>query len=414
MLNTTEQNIKTRWKIALDVLKPSRRQLEHGLELHRQSLVCDSFAFMPNVWNRELFDHLNRMLADGAGVQEWSDEQTYYRFFCMTQDPQAAGDFVKALQAPGVTAFVQTVGGAGPMAASLPNIAARLYTCHVFNKYMFQAVSADQIRLAKKQDRVAVIFSVNGPLGEPSDQADTFKWMRVAYHLGVRFMHLAYNRRNHVAGGCTEERDDGLSDFGRDYVKQMNEVGVIVDTSHASRQSTLDAAEVSSKPIMATHIGLKRLFNHSRCKTDEELKAIARTGGLIGIYNYPDMLGVDGTIATLLDHVDAAARLIGPEHVSIGTDVNYCPGVWAPKQLKLHPASRKQGARSARAAGWKKEHFKHMTNEHLEGSLAWTNWPLITVGLVMRGHKDETIRKIIGGNLLRVLDANRPAREVRI
>ena len=409
-MTSTEAHIDRCRQKAIHALKPSEAQLEHGLELHRQSVVCDSFCFMPTIWTPELFARLNQRLADGAGVRDWAEEGTYLRFLSMTGNPQAAADFVTALQASGVTGFVQTVGNEGPITVNLPNIAARAHVCRMFHKNMFQAGSADEVRLAKIQGRTAVFFSLNGPQGNMTDPVDARKWLEVSYHLGVRLTHLSYNRRNHIAGGCTESSDDGLSDYGRDYIQHMNEVGMIVDTPHSSRQTTLDAAQCSSKPIMASHIGVKKLFNYDRCKTDEELKAIAGTDGLIGIYNYPNMLGKNATLVTLLDHVDAAVKLIGPDHVSIGTDLAYCPGVWAPNDLELHPAAKKEQERASQARGWKPEHRQHRSPpEHIEGSLAWTNWPLFTVGLVMRGYKDRDIQKIIGENLLRVLDANRPA-----
>jgi len=367
---------------------------------------------MPSVWTRGLFEHINKTLEDGASVGEWMAEMTNARFTNMTTDAQGAADFILALKSAGLAGMVHTVGGEGPPEQSLPNMAARAHVCRVFHKHMVQVGGTQELRLAKKQGRTAIIFSVNGPPGVMTDRADAFKWLKVWYHMGVRLMHLSYNRRNHIAGGCTESANDGLSDYGREYVKKMNEVGIIVDTPHSSAQTVLDAARVSTKPIMASHIGVRRLFEHPRCKSDEELKAIAGTGGLIGIYNYPNMLGPEANINTLLDHVDAAVKLIGASHVAIGTDVSYVPGVWAPKQVKLHPATQAARERARHAAGWKEEHRKYAHDDHLLGSLAWTNWPLFTVGLVMRGYKDSDIRKILGENLIRVLDANRPADEV--
>ena len=144
-------------------------------------------------------------------------------------------------------------------------------------------------------------------------------------------------------------------------------------------------------------------MDHPRCKTDEELKAIADTGGMIGIYGLGGMLGPDATIATVLDHLDYAKKVIGSEHVSIGTD-NCYQTPW-PDEIKGYPAKRNL---SDRKGAWKKEHKTYSSQEHIIGSLAWTNWPLFTVGMVMRGYRDDEISNILGKNLLRVLDANRP------
>jgi membrane dipeptidase len=288
-------------------------------------------------------------------------------------------------------------------------MAAHAHVYRALRKHMFQAGSSDEIREAKSGDRTAAMWSVNGPpgLGAEGDIDAKLEALETWYHLGVRLMHLSYNRRNMVADGCTEPANGGLSEFGREFVRKMNEVGLIVDTPHSGKQTTLDAAAVSEKPVMASHVGVEGVFpGHPRCKSDEELKAIAGTGGLIGIYAVPSLLGPDADVALMLDHLDYAAKLIGVEHVSIGTDICYMR-LW-PEDLKPYP---KKPEDYLRAGGWKKEHMQYASNAHLDGSLAWTNWPLYTVGLVMRGYADEDIRKILGENLMRVLDANRPAHE---
>ncbi len=397
------------WQKGLAALRPTPAQLERGLALHRECLVCDGFGFLPMVWSPELFETLNAAREAGAGIREWRALGELERMRTPARDAAAAREFLAALQAAGVHAIVQNVGGEGAPEVSLPNMAARARAGRVFARHLRQAGTAEDIRAARASGRTAIVWSVNGPPGNPRDPDDMLRWLQVWHDLGVRLMHLTYNRRNAIAGGCTEETDDGLSDFGREYVRAMNRVGVIVDTPHSSPRTVLDAARVSSQPIMASHIGVRRLFEHPRCKRDDELKAIAGTGGLIGIYAIPSLLGPGATLATLLDHVDAAVRVIGVEHVGIATDNNYVPGVWPPPGVQPHPAMAHY---ANPAAGWKPEHMKLSSQEHIEGSLAWTNWPLITVGLVMRGYADDAIRAMLGENLLRVLAANRPPQEV--
>jgi len=237
-------------------------------------------------------------------------------------------------------------------------------------------------------------------------------------------MHLTYNRRNYVGDGCAEPANGGLSELGRDLVAEMNRVGIIVDTPHSGKQTTLDAAAVSDKPIMASHTGAEAVFKpimashtgaeavfkHMRCKSDEELKAIAGKGGLIGVYVLPNMLGPNATLATMLDHVDYIAKLVGVDHVAIGTDTCY-QSDW-PEGISGYETPRF----SAQWWGnWNEQnHPLPPSDEAAAGSLAWTNWPLYTVGLVTRGYSDSDIEKIVGGNLMRVLDAIRPEVEVRV
>jgi membrane dipeptidase len=221
-------------------------------------------------------------------------------------------------------------------------------------------------------------------------------------------MHLTYNRRNFVGDGCAESANGGLSELGRDLVMEMNRVGIVVDIPHSGKQTTLDAADVSEKPIMASHTAAEGIFKHIRCKSDEEIKAIAGTGGLIGVYVLPNMLGPEATLSTMLDHVDYIADLVGTDHVAIGTDTSYAAPF--PDGIKGYPNARFD---TRWWGNWnERNQFLPTSDEASSGSLAWTNWPLYTVGLVMRGYSDEELKMILGGNFLRILDSNRPPQEV--
>ena len=223
-------------------------------------------------------------------------------------------------------------------------------------------------------------------------------------------MHLTYNRRNMIGDGCAEPANGGLSALGRDLVAEMNRLGIIVDIPHSGVRTTLDAAEVSCKPVMASHTGARALHDHMRCKTDAELRAIADTGGLIGVYVLPSMLGPDASLNTMLDHLDYIAGLVGVEHVAIGTDTSYA-AEW-PAGVSGYGTSRFS---SSWWGGWNSVNhpLSGVSNEAIAGSLAWSNWPLFTVGLAMRGYSDSDIGKILSGNFLRVLKANEPEQEVK-
>ncbi len=128
--------------------------------------------------------------------------------------------------------------------------------------------------------------------------------IRIFFQLGIRIMHLTYNRRNMIGDGCAEPANAGLSDFGRAVVAQMNHVGVIVDVAHAGWQTSLEAAQVSKRPMVSSHSGCCALNRHYRCKPDEVIGAIADTGGYIGICCIPAFLGGSGDISSVLDHID--------------------------------------------------------------------------------------------------------------
>ena len=412
MQRPENEKMKRAWQRGLDVLKPTDAQLERGLELHAGLITCETFGFLPSAFTDELVKEWNELRDGHVGARELRWRTGMLRGISAARDEQGADDFTTAIRASGLTCMVQTVAEGKCREEDIKRMAMSLHNCRVFRKHMFQAGSTDEIRMAKEQGRTAVIWSCNGPpiVGRLEDRDEELSWIQTWYNLGIRLMHLTYNRRNVIGDGCAEPANGGLSLLGRDLVKEMNRVGIIVDTPHSGKQTTLDAAAVSEKPIMASHTGAEAVLDHMRCKSDEEIKAIAGTGGLIGVYVLGNMLGPNATLNTMLDHMDHMAKLVGADHVSIGTDTCY-QGDW-PEAISGYPNARFD---PQWWGNWNKEnHPLPPTDEAAAGSLAWTNWPLYTVGLVTRGYSDDDIEKIMGGNFMRVLDANRPDEEVRL
>jgi membrane dipeptidase len=216
-------------------------------------------------------------------------------------------------------------------------------------------------------------------------------------------MHLTYNRRNPLGDGCGELRDGGLSDFGLAVVGEMNRLGVIIDLAHTGWQTCLDAARASNQPLVVSHSGAWELGRHARCKTDEVIRAVVDTGGTMGITNVPQFLGGKGDISTMLDHVDYVIKKFGVEAVTIGTDRSYRSRESADSEQKLSPRLKKHTRWEGLRPPGQEVHMPEWRRPEQVQSLAWTNWPLFTVGLVQRGYSDEDIAKIIGGNLLRVV-----------
>jgi membrane dipeptidase len=224
--------------------------------------------------------------------------------------------------------------------------------------------------------------------------------------MGVRLMHLTYNRRNFVGDGCAEEANGGLSALGKDLVKRLNKCGIIVDVPHTGLRSSYEAAKVSEKPIMASHTAARALHDFIRCKDDETLKAIADGGGMVGVFAYPGMLGLSNDINALMDHVEYIAKLVGVDYVGISTDNRYTHN-WnvTNELLRGYPNAEFNGNRWW--GNWANYPYTNNSGKTLaNGSLAWLNWPLFTVALVTRGFKDEEIAKIMGQNFLRVFKAN--------
>jgi membrane dipeptidase len=208
---------------------------------------------------------------------------------------------------------------------------------------------------------------------------------------------LTYNSLTTVGAGCTERTDAGLSSFGVASVKAMNELGIIVDTGHSGRQTTLDACEVSEAPVVASHTAAQGVFAHARGKSDDELRAIAATGGVVGIVTVPSFVaaGPDVSIDSTLDHIEYVAELAGVRHVCLGTDWPLPVPEWILTEI-IQPIFADTGFRP--------EHGLVAT-QRMNGFQDYRDFPNITRGLVARGWSDEDIAKVLGENFLRVMEA---------
>lgn len=400
----TNQKIQQAREAALEVLKPSRKHLEHGLELHADSLVFESYGFAPRAAVDG--DAIRAAIEAGASdieLQDMREEMSMTR--CAT-DPSERAEFLEAWKASGVTCIFQNAGEEGQDPLRLIKRLARFtFLTDMLRDSVGRAVVPGDVVAAKKQGKGCLYFSGNGV---PLTQAwvsveDELRYLRIFFQLGIRMMHLTYNRRNMIGDGCAEPANGGLSDFGRAVVAEMNRVGVIADVAHSGWQTSLEAAKISKSPMVASHSTCATLHKHIRSKPDEVIRAIADTGGYIGICCIPRFLGGSGDISAFLDHIDYVAKKFGPDHVAIGTDVAYSSRASQRENRKI---PKRGPARTRWAALWPPDPFVTQPRQVL--SLAWTNWPLFTVGLVQRGHSDDDIRKILGGNVLRVARAVLP------
>lgn len=256
-----------------------------------------------------------------------------------------------------------------------------------------RARTADDIRRAKAAGGVALW----GICAQNQLRPEDLRLVAVAHELGVLDVcELAYNTMNFIGAGCMERYDAGLSRFGERFVRECNAVGVIVDTAHTGKQSTLDACEASRTPVVATHTSAEAIFPHARAKSDDEFRAIAATGGVIGVYTIPHHLGPPKgeppTIQTMLDHIDYIAQLVGWEHVAIGTDwpialpYDIQRRVFGPHRAEMGHPGEDEVDRSRTMIGFRDP--RDLLN--------------ITRGLVSRGYGEAEVRGILGENFLRV------------
>jgi membrane dipeptidase len=205
---------------------------------------------------------------------------------------------------------------------------------------------------------------------------------------------LTYNSRNLIGNGSTERIDGGISDFGVGIIQRMDEVGMAVDVSHCGDQTTMDAFEVSSKPVLITHSNARALVpGHPRCKTDEAFRACADTGGVIGITGVRMFVTREEptTIENYIDHFDHVRDLVGPEHLGIGSDMD------------LHGYDDLPEEQSAALRGGYKDSYAFREKIDIEGVDHPKRMFDLTEALIRRGYSDDHIRGILGGNFARVL-----------
>jgi membrane dipeptidase len=395
----TNQQIQRARQTALNILKPSKKDLEHGLELHTNSLVVESYGFSPRAAVDG--DKIKAAIEDGASEIELKDMREDMSMTRCVTDAAERREYMDAWEAAGVTCILQNAGEEG-MAVSwlLKRLARFTYVTDMMSNFVYKAASPDDIVAAKKQNKHCLYFSGNGvPI--PQDWIsveEELRFIRVFFQLGVRMMHLTYNRRNVIGDGCGEPSDGGLSDFGHAVIAEMNRLGLIVDVAHCGWRTSLEAAEVSNRPIVASHTTCAALHEHIRSKPDNVIRAIVNKGGLIGICCIPTFLGGKGDIARMMEHIKYAVKTFGADYVAIGTDVAYSSRN-ADNEYNKIPARRK--TRKAWESLWPEGSLTTGPRES-RLSMAWTNWPLFTVGLVQLGFSDSDIQKILGGNVLRV------------
>lgn len=395
---------------ARQVLGASDEEIERGLELHANSFTCDAFGFLPGTLSKRACERLRNAILSGAEKTEIMNLRGLLRNLSHLYNPGCRQLFVDAIKAAGMNCTVLTMGSEKDLHHSVHRISQYVHVFDMLRDVLHKAVRHEDIDQAVEENKLAVVCSTNCPPahGGLKNGHEARQWIDILYRFGVRVMHLTYNRRNWVGDGCLEPADGGLSLHGRDVVRQLNEIGMAIDTPHTGRRTTLEAAELSSTPIMATHTGCEEVFPHPRCKSDEELRAIAAGGGFVGIFCVPHFLGERGDINVLLDHVDHAVDVMGVDHVGIGTDKSWCVNIFeiVPKDY-IPPQPRSSPSSSWHSAWIPEIHHKYKTNgnepDAHRDSLNWVNWPWFTVGLVKRGYSDEEIKKIIGGNFKRVL-----------
>ena len=244
---------------------------------------------------------------------------------------------------------------------------------------------------AKQEGKLGVVLGFQGgaPLGR------NVHLVRVFHRLGVRILQLTYNEGNPLAPGVLEPADGPLTSLGLQAVQEMNRVGMLIDLSHVGRRASLEAIEASADPVIFSHSNPRALHGNPRNISDEQMRACAAKGGVVGLATFSAFVGdtLGGRHPGLDDYfrqMDHVLDLIGPAHVGIGTDIFLDPtdGVWWRAVTgRLYP-----------------EVSQGMTYEthNIEGFMHHSDFPSVAESMLRHGYDEPTVRQILGGNWRRV------------
>jgi membrane dipeptidase len=291
---------------------------------------------------------------------------------------------------------MNTTIGVGGIASGVDDLRALLNAMYGYQVYfrlhadkLMQIETIADVEAARRTGRLGIIFGVQN-IAPKIDGDLTLLWN--LYKLGLRIAQFTHNDRNALGCGCLEENDTGLTQLGKAAIREMNRIGLLVDLAHGGMKTALDAIDHSETPIIISHANARGLTPHRRNVTDEVIRALAARGGVIGVTFYSPFCQAEGSgrpnVTNVVDHIAYIADLVGIDHVGLGTDH------FESESEVRYAAFGAQFADTQR--GFSRE------TVYAEGLERVECLPNLTVELASRGFSNEDIRKILGGNHLRL------------
>jgi membrane dipeptidase len=304
----------------------------------------------------------------------------------------ASEEELEMFRSSGITGFHNSVGVGGPAAREEALEFMAAWQGYVGrNSQLFSLVGrAEDLVRAKEQRRIAVIMGLQN-----ADQFREAKDVKAFYQLGLRCAQLTYNSQNFIGTGGTDRVDGGISDFGVEIIQAMNETGMLIDVSHCGDRTTLDAIELSPRPIAITHSNCRALNDHPRLKTDEAIRKLAQKGGVMGITGVRNFVRntEPTTVEHIVDHIDHVVKLVGIDHVGIGSD----------SDLEGYDDMPEDQRKQLMAAYKSSYAFRNKIDT--DGFDHPRKVFDLTEALLRRGYSDQNISAVLGGNFKRLLDA---------
>jgi len=298
--------------------------------------------------------------------------------------------------ASGITAVNLTVGGGGTVEDNFGRMAMWEREIAANPGALMQVKTVADLMAAKQQKKLGLIYGFQDAsvFGSDLSRIELFS------SFGVRIVQLTYNVRNLIGDGCLEVANGGLSQLGRQAVAELNTKKVLIDLSHCGQQTTADGIRESKQPVAITHSGCSAVAQRPRNKRDEELKAMANKGGVIGIYLMPFLtMGAQPADTDVVKHIEHAINVCGEDHVGIGSDLSISPHNVTEAYKKSH-AEFVAGRQKAGIAAPGEDPNVYMFVPELNTP---SRMELIAEKLVKKGHPEGRVEKVIGGNFVRLL-----------
>ena len=354
-------------------------QMIHGLSLNVSPRHCAEISAKLNLTSSDKPIQIIMYLIDNLQYAYWSEK------------------IFRQMREGGVDAVHVTIAYHENFREMVANIEAWNRLFERFHELIFHATTGADVRRAKTEGRTAIFFG----LQTPSPIEDDIGLVEICHMLGVRFMQLSYNNQSLLATGCYEAEDTGITRMGRQIIKEMNRVGLVVDMSHSAERSTLEAITLSQRPIVISHANPSFWCAAKRNKSDAVLKALAETGGMLGFSLYPHHLQgkSDCRLDSFCQMIARTAEMMGVGQIGLGSDL-----------CQDQPDTIVEWMRVGR---WTKE------IDYGEGSASNAGFPpmpswfhdnrdfdVIRQGLRAQGFSNSETAAIMGGNWLHFYDQN--------
>jgi membrane dipeptidase len=380
---------------------------EEARALHYEALVIDTQQ--PPITTGMLFTERMRRVVEEHARQGRSRVEVAPLLEAMAAreiqtSPDAREAYLAMWERSGVTVACGTYSGAGRLGEAFERAVRRIAQAQAIvdalrDKLVLVRRAADiEQAHAEGKHGIVVDFQDTIAFGDDLERIECF------YHLGLRMVQLTYNLQNLVGDGCTERYQGGLTYFGREVVRRLNELGILVDISHCSEQVGWDALEVSTAPVVVSHSASKAVARHDRGKSDELARAVAERGGYFGVVVVPGFISErpEATLEDFVRHVEHLVDVCGIDHVGIGTDKMGPPSSRTGSLIEYPPSMPVNPPGAFDWAGFRPEEHRLTSNYRLAGYETFADWPNLTVALAQAGFTEEELRKLLGRNFLRV------------